>query len=219
MILSRTPYRISFFGGGTDFPAWYSQWGGCVLGATIDKFCYITVRHLPPFFDYKHRVVYSQLEHVREIADIKHPAVRAVLETFRVSEGLEIHYDGDLPARSGLGSTSAFIVGLIHALKALNGEMIAKQELADLTIRIEEEVLKENVGSQNSILTAFGGLNKIQFNRDRTYVVSPVIMARERIVEFQNHLVLFLRVFPNMEVKPQKPTWPISCEINKPLKI
>src|SRR3989338_9848690 len=117
MIISRTPFRISFFGGGTDYPAWYRQHGGGILGTTIDKYCYISCRYLPPFFEHKHRIVYTHVELVKELAEIKHPAVRAVLTTQGASDGLEIHHDGDLPARSGLGSSSAFMVGLINAMQ------------------------------------------------------------------------------------------------------
>ena len=121
MIISRTPFRISFFGGGTDYPEWYGEHGGAVLATTIDKYCYISIRELPPFFDHRFRVVYSIVENVKEIGDIQHPAVRGVLEWLKVAKGLEIHHDGDLPARSGLGSSSAFTVGLINAVHALDG--------------------------------------------------------------------------------------------------
>ena len=131
MIITRTPFRISFFGGGTDYPAWYLEHGGLVLATTIDKYCYITCRRLPPFFEHKHRIVYSHIENVREIAEIQHPAVRAVLGWLKVEEGLEIHHDGDLPARSGLGSSSSFTVGLLHAIRALRGQYVSKDELAD----------------------------------------------------------------------------------------
>src|SRR6266699_1379234 len=134
MIISRTPFRVSFFGGGTDYPAWYREHGGAVLATTIDKYCYISVRELPPFFDHKFRVVYSLVENVREIGEIQHPAVRGVLEWLKVSKGLEIHHDGDLPARSGLGSSSAFTVGLLHALYALKGRMPNKHQLVKESI-------------------------------------------------------------------------------------
>lgn len=162
---------------------------------TIDKYCYISCRQLPPFFEYKHRIVYSQVEYVQEIAEIKHPAVRGILETFGIHEGLEIHHDGDLPARSGLGSSSSFTVGLIHSLKALQGSIIAKRELASQAVYIEQEVLKENVGSQDQVLTAYGGLNRIDFNRDDSFVVTPIIMDKERIAALQNHMMLFFTGF------------------------
>lgn len=191
MIISRTPFRISFFGGGTDYPAWYRQYGGAVLGMAIDKYCYISIRRLPPFFDHKYRIVYSQVEHVNNRAEIRHPAVRGVLENMGVEDGLEIHHDGDLPARSGLGSSSAFTVGLIQALKALDGSIIAKKDLAARAVHIEQDVLKEHVGSQDQVLTAFGGFNKIEFQRDDTFTVTPMILAKERIAHFQSHMMLF----------------------------
>src|SRR5262245_61883357 len=130
MIISRTPFRISFFGGGTDYPAWYREHGGLVLATTIDKYSYISCRHLPPFFEHKSRIVYSKTELVKNVSEIDHPAVRAVLSWMKNDDGLEIHYDGDLPARSGLGSSSSFTVGFIHALTALLGKYVSKEELA-----------------------------------------------------------------------------------------
>jgi len=195
VIISRTPFRISFFGGGTDYPAWYHEYGGSVIGMTIDKYCYLSCRQLPPFFEYKYRIVYSMVEYVKEIAEIKHPAVRSILETFGIHEGLEIHHDGDLPARSGVGSSSSFTVGLIHSLKALQGFIISKRDLATQAIYIERDVLKENVGSQDQVLTAYGGLNRIDFYRDDSFVVTPIIMDKERIAALQNHMMLFFTGF------------------------
>ena len=123
MIITRTPYRVSFFGGGTDYPGWFREHGGAVLATAIDKYCYISCRHLPPFFEHKHRIVYSLIENVSRVDEIQHPAVRAALQWAKIEEGLEIHHDGDLPARSGLGSSSSFVVGLVHALHALDGKM------------------------------------------------------------------------------------------------
>lgn len=193
MIITRTPFRISFFGGGTDYPAWYREHGGAVLATTINKYCYISCRRLPPFFEHKHRIVYSLIENVRDIADIKHPAVRAVLATMRVAEdldGLEIHHDGDLPARAGLGSSSSFTVGLIHAIRSLRGQYVSKDELAREAIHIEQDVIRENVGSQDQVSAAFGGLNRIEFRRDDSVDVAPVIVERERLAALQDHLML-----------------------------
>src|SRR5579862_3424973 len=136
MIISRTPFRISFLGGGTDYPAWYRMHGGAVLGTTINKYCYITCRFLPPFFEHRLRVVYSKIEDCQSIDEITHPAVREVLRYLNIERGVEIHHDGDLPARSGLGSSSAFTVGLMHALYALKGQMPDKQRLAKESIYI-----------------------------------------------------------------------------------
>lgn len=190
MIISRTPFRISFFGGGTDYPAWYRENGGTVLSTTIDKYCYITVRYLPPFFEHKHRIVYSKIENVKKINDITHQSVRAGLEFFKFKDGVEIHHDGDLPARSGLGSSSSFTVGLLYALHALKGEMISKLKLAKEAIYIERDVLKENVGSQDQVAVAYGGFNKIIFYKDNDFRVEPITLRSERIIQLQDNLML-----------------------------
>jgi D-glycero-alpha-D-manno-heptose-7-phosphate kinase len=190
VIITRTPYRISFFGGGTDYPGWVREHGGAVLATAIDKFCYITCRRLPPFFEHKHRIVYSVIENVASVDQIKHPAVRAALQFENVREGLEIHHDGDLPARSGLGSSSSFTVGLVHALHALRGSMSNKAQLAKAAIHIEQELLKENVGSQDQVLAAYGGLNHVRFLPDGTFDVTPVIVPPQRKAELSSHLML-----------------------------
>ncbi|HMD36584.1 MAG TPA: hypothetical protein VKH42_16540 [Vicinamibacterales bacterium] len=190
MIISRTPFRISFFGGGTDYAGWFREHGGAVLATTIDKYCYISVRELPPFFEHKFRVVYSIVENVQSVAEIGHPAVRAVLESIGATTGLEIHHDGDLPARSGLGSSSAFTVGLLSAMHALNGRHVSKEALANEAIEIEQIRLKEPVGLQDQISAAFGGFNHVAFRRDGTFSITPVILPRERLDELQNHLLL-----------------------------
>ncbi len=195
MIITRTPFRISFFGGGTDYPAWFQEHGGTVLATSIDKYCYITCRHLPPFFEHKHRIVYSRIENVNDNNQIEHPSVRAVLNWANVQKGLEIHHDGDLPARSGLGSSSSFTVGLIHALKGLRGEMIDKDSLARDAIHIEQNIIQENVGSQDQISATFGGFNRIEFHRDGTFDVSPVIIKNSRRKELNDHLMLFFTGF------------------------
>jgi D-glycero-alpha-D-manno-heptose-7-phosphate kinase len=191
MIISRTPFRVSFFGGGTDYSDWYREHGGAVLATTIDKYCYISVRELPPFFDHRFRVVYSHVENVKEIAEINHPAVRAVLGWIKTDKGLEIHHDGDLPARSGLGSSSAFTVGLLNAIHALHGRHVAKDALAGEAIHVEQCLLKEPVGLQDQISAAFGGFNHISFRHDGAYEVRPIILPRERLAELQDHLLLF----------------------------
>lgn len=195
MIISRTPFRISFFGGGTDYPAWYKENSGAVLSTTIDKYCYISCRHLPPFFEFKHRIVYSKYEHINEIDEIVHPAVREVFRFMNVADGLEIHHDGDLPARSGLGSSSSFTVGLLHTLYALQGKMVTKKRLALEAIHIEQDMIKENVGSQDQVIVAFGGLNKIEFSGNHIIEVRPVTISDSRLQEFQEHLMLFFTGF------------------------
>jgi len=191
MIISRTPFRISFFGGGTDYPAWYRENKGTVLATTINRYCYITCRYLPPFFEHKHRIVYSKIENVKDISEIMHPSARAVLQFMKIREGIELHHDGDLPARTGLGSSSAFTVGLLHALYALKGVMLPKNRLATQAIHIEQEILKENVGSQDQILAAFGGFNRINFNLDGSFQIMPVILKKEKLEQLQKHLMLY----------------------------
>ena len=191
MIISRTPFRISFFGGGTDYPDWYRENGGAVLATTINKYCYITCRYLPPFFDYKSRVVWSHVEYVNSVEEIQHPSVRETLAFMNVDDGVEIHHDGDLPARSGLGSSSSFTVGLLHALYALRGQMTSNRKLARDAIYIEQERLHEHVGIQDQIVTSFGGLNHVVISPDGGYDVQPLILGRERSALLQNHLMLF----------------------------
>jgi D-glycero-alpha-D-manno-heptose-7-phosphate kinase len=191
MIISRTPFRVSFFGGGTDYPAWYREHGGAVIATTIDKYCYINVRELPPFFEHKFRLVYSVVENVKAVGEINHPAVRGCLEWMKVTTGLEIHHDGDLPARSGLGTSSAFTVGLINALRAFQGRYVSKDDLASQAIHVEQCVLREPVGSQDQIAAAFGGFNRITFQSDGTYQIDPMILPRERVNALQDHLMLF----------------------------
>ncbi len=191
MIISRTPFRVSFFGGGTDYPAWFKEHGGAVLATTIDKYCYISVRVLPPFFSHRFRLVYSVVENVTEISEIQHPAARAVLQWNGNTKGLEIHHDGDLPARSGLGSSSSFTVGLINAVKALEGQLVSKEELARDAIHIEQCMLREPVGSQDQVSAAFGGFNRITFRADGSFDLQPIILPRERQDRLQSHLMLF----------------------------
>jgi D-glycero-alpha-D-manno-heptose-7-phosphate kinase len=191
MIISRTPFRISFFGGGTDYPAWYKDHGGMVLGATIDKYCYLTCRYLPPFFKHRIRVVYSQIENCQTIDEITHPAAREVLRFLGMDRGVEVHHDGDLPARSGMGTSSSFTVGLLHGLYALKGYMPSKKQLALESIHIEQEMIKETVGSQDQVLVAFGGLNHIVFSPEGEISIRPVTVSSERLQELNSHLMLF----------------------------
>jgi D-glycero-alpha-D-manno-heptose-7-phosphate kinase len=195
VIISRTPFRISLFGGGTDYPAWFREHGGAVIGTAIDKYCYISVRHLPPFFEHHTRIAYSQVELVNDVSEIQHPAVRGVLTDRGITDGLEIHHDADLPARSGLGSSSAFTVGLLNALAALNNRMSSSRELAREAIRIEQDVLKENVGCQDQIWAAYGGFNRIDFFQDGTFSVAPIIVTPERRDELMRSTMLFFTGF------------------------
>ena len=191
MIISRTPYRISFFGGGTDYPAWYLKHGGQVLSTTIDKYIYISCRYLPPFFEHRIRLVYSKLETCADVSEIQHPAARAILNQAGISDGLEIHYDGDLPARSGMGSSSAFSVGLINALAAYKGEERSCEDLAKEAIYIEQEILSESVGSQDQMNAAFGGFNHIKFRPDGEIEVRKVEISDDRKTEIKDNLMLF----------------------------
>lgn len=191
MIITRTPYRMSFFGGGTDYPVWFREHGGAVLATTVDKYCYISCRYLPPFFEHRSRLVYSKIENVKSNSEIQHPAARGVLEFLGVNDGVEIHHDGDVPAQSGLGSSSAFTVGLLHAVKALQGVMPTKMELARQAIHVEQDVLQESVGCQDQVMAAFGGLMRVDFDPDGEIHVSPVILTSDRLDEFQRHLLLF----------------------------
>jgi len=195
VIISRTPFRVSFFGGGTDYPVWYNGNGGAVLATTIDKYCYLTCRFLPPFFDFQSRIVWSQVEHVTENSQIKHPAVRETLSFLGIDDGVEIHHVGDLPARTGLGSSSTFVVGLLHALYALRGTMPSKRQLALEAIHIERDRLGESVGSQDQVAAANGGLNRIDFGGGIEFRVSPIILAQERLDMLQDHLMLFFTGF------------------------
>jgi D-glycero-alpha-D-manno-heptose-7-phosphate kinase len=195
MIISRTPFRISLFGGGTDYPTWFREHGGSVIGTAIDKYCYISVRHLPPFFEHKSKIVYSRVELVKETSEIEHPAVRGILTDMAVTDGLEIHHDADLPARSGLGSSSSFTVGLLNALYALNARMISKRDLGREAIRIEQDVLKEDVGCQDQIWAAYGGFNRIDFHPDGSFSVLPFILPSARRAELAQSLMLFFTGF------------------------
>jgi len=198
MLLTKTPYRVSFFGGGTDYPDWYREHGGMVIATTINKYVRLSVRHLPPFFPHKHKVVYSKVETVSEVSEISHPAVRAVLTWMKWQTGLDLHYDGDLPARSGMGSSSAFTVGLIHCLHALQGKMIPKRALAKASIHIEQEVLKENVGCQDQVCASYGGFNCIEFHKDGGFSVSPIVAEPTRLAQLESSLTLvFTSMFRN----------------------
>ena len=195
MIITRTPFRISFFGGGTDYPAWYDEEKGAVLATTIDKYCYITCRRLPPFFPHRHRVVYSSVESVQSVDEIKHNAVREALRFMEIDDGMEIHHDGDLPARTGLGSSSSFTVGLLHALYALKGQLASKQQLAEDAIYVEQELIGEHVGAQDQMCAAWGGMNQIDFNPGRQISVHRLPLSRERCRELESHLMLYFTGF------------------------
>ena len=198
MLISRTPFRISFFGGGTDYPTWYEKHGGATLSATINKYCYITVRYLPPFFDYNYRIRYTQREETKTISEIKHPSVRECLSFLKFKRGVEMQHNADLPAGIGIGSSSSFTVGFLHALYALKGKMITKRKLAIDAIHVEQERIKENVGSQDQTSAAFGGFNRIKFDSDQVIQVNPITLNSEKMKKFQDHLMLFFTGFPRV---------------------
>ena len=195
MIITRTPFRISFFGGGTDYPLWYRENGGAVLSTTINKYCYISCRHLPPFFAYKYRIRYSFREETQNIAEIKHPSVRECLNFLKIGKGIEIVHTSDIPARSGIGSSSSFTVGFLNALYALTGKMVTKRNLVQDAIHVEQDLIKENVGSQDQVACAFGGFNKIEFGGEKEFYVYPMTLTKEKLNLLQDHLMLFFTGF------------------------
>jgi D-glycero-alpha-D-manno-heptose-7-phosphate kinase len=190
MIITKTPYRISLFGGGTDYNKWFEEKGGLIVGSTINRYCYISLRTLPNFFAHKSRVVYSKIEEVNGHSEIEHPAVRACLNYLDVNNEIELHHDGDLPARSGIGSSSSFTVGLLQAIHAYKNEMISKAALAKEAIHLEQKVMNENVGIQDQILASYGGMKIINMGPGDTYSVSPLILGKDYKKELQSHFML-----------------------------
>ena len=196
MIITRTPFRISFFGGGTDYPVYYKEHGGAVLSVTINKYCYVTCRYLPPFFDHKFRIRYSLREETNEIDDIKHPSVRECLKFVGIDRGIEMVHTSDIPAMSGIGSSSSFTVGFLNALYSLQGKMVTKRELAYRAMYVEQNLIGENVGSQDQIAAAFGGFNKIEFGgTEKHFTVYPVTLTNGKMDLIQDHLMLFFTGF------------------------
>jgi len=195
MVITSTPLRVSFFGGGTDYPIWYREHGGSVLSTTIDKNCYITCRRLPPFFEYHSRVSYSKVENVGRNDAIQHPSVRACLQFLNVDEGVEIHHVADLPARTGLGTSSAFTVGMLLGLYAMKNQMRDKQTLAAEAIHVEQELLQEAVGARDQVSAAYGGFNRINFHANGTIEVNRILTAPSRIAELEQHFALYFTGF------------------------
>jgi D-glycero-alpha-D-manno-heptose-7-phosphate kinase len=195
MVITSTPLRVSFFGGGTDYPVWYREYGGSVLSTAINKRCYITCRQLPPFFEYHSRISYSKVENVSTNDAIQHPSVRACLQHLGMDEGMEIHHVADLPARTGLGTSSAFTVGLLLGLHALKNEMRDKRALASEAIHVEQELLREAVGAQDQVSAAYGGFNRIDFQTNGSIEVNRILADPNRIEELQRHLALFFTGF------------------------
>ena len=191
MIISKTPYRVSFFGGGSDFPDWYLENGGLVLSTTINKYIFISCRNLPPFFRHKHRFVYSKIELIKKIKDTKHPIIKHVLDNFyknKIKDGLEIHYDGDFPARSGIGSSSTFTVGLINALNNYLSLSMSTKELAMKSIILEQKILKEKVGSQDQIAAAWGVSTKSDFLKMEIIQLIQYSLISKKLKVLKNNL-------------------------------
>jgi len=198
MIISRTPFRISFFGGGTDFPDWYNKYSGKVISTTIDKYCYISVRKLPPFFKYNYRIRYFKKEEVKKISQIKHASVRESLKYLNYNNPMEVIHFADLPAQSGLGASSSFTVGFINSLKALQGMRISKKNLYLDAILIEQKKIKENVGSQDQVSAAFGGFNVINFSKNllgRNQIEVSPVLNNKNIIELEKSVFLVFTGF------------------------
>jgi len=204
MIISKTPFRMSFFGGGTDFPEFYEKYGGAVISSTFDKYCYVTVRHLPRFFDYSTELTYAKTERVTSVSDIQHPAIREAMKFLDMHE-LRLSYDADLPARSGLGTSSSFAVGMLNSFYALKGKYADKHKLADEAIHLERVLCNEIGGVQDQIAASFGGLNRIDFSANG-YNVNPIIISPERKSQLESNLMLFFTGFSRFSSEIQSTT-------------
>lgn len=210
MIITRTPFRMSFFGGGTDMKDFFQEYGGAVLSTTFDKYCYVNVRHLPRFFDYSTEVAYSKIERVTALEDIQHPAVRNAMKMLNMHE-IRLTYEADLPARSGLGTSSSFAVGMLNAFHALKGKYVDKKRLADEAIYLERELCQEEGGWQDQIAASFGGFNRINFSKDG-YDVLPVIISKERKEQLNKSLMMFFTGFTRFSSDVQKANSGMSQE-------
>ena len=203
MIITKTPFRMSFFGGGTDLESFFREYGGAVLSTTFDKYCYVNVRHLPRFFDWKNEFSYSRTERVVKTEDIEHPAIRNAMKMLDMHE-IRLMYEADLPARSGLGTSSSFAVGMLNAFYVLKGKYVGKKKLADEAIYLERELCKEAGGWQDQIAASFGGMNRIEFNKDGTYCVRPIIIHPERKQQLNDNLLMFFTRFTRFSSEIQK---------------
>ena len=203
MIITKTPFRMSFFGGGTDMETFFRVHGGAVLSTTFDKYCYVNVRHLPRFFDYATELSYSKTERVTNTDDIQHPAIRNAMKMLDMYE-IRLTYEADLPARSGLGTSSSFAVGMLNAFYALKGKYADKKKLADDAIYLERVLCREAGGWQDQIAASFGGMNRIQFNKDGTYDVHPIIIHPDRKQQLNDNLLMFFTGFTRFSSEMQK---------------
>lgn len=202
MVITKTPFRMSFFGGGTDMKEFYEEYGGSVLSTTFDKYCYVTARNLPKFFDYTSEFVYARIERVTDIDQIQHPLIRNCMK-YQKMHHIHLAYDADLPARTGLGTSSAFAVGMLNAFHALKGEMVDKRKLADEAIYAERVLCNEAGGVQDQIAASFGGLNRIDMDGNG-YHVNPIIISHERKRELNDSLMLFFTGFSHMSAVVQE---------------
>ncbi len=202
MVITKTPFRMSFFGGGTDFPDFYNEHGGAVLSTTFDKYCYVNVRHLPPFFDYSSEISYSEIERVKSTDEIKHPSVRECMKYYDMRD-IRLTYEADLPARTGLGTSSSFAVGMLSAFHALKGKLKDKKSLAEEAIHLERVLCNEAGGVQDQIAVAFGGLNRIDFSA-AGFQVNPITISNERKNRLNSNLMMFFTGFSRFssEIQP-----------------
>ena len=205
MIITKTPFRMSFFGGGTDMPSFFNDYGGSVISTTFDKFCYVNVRHLPPFMPYMSELVHSKIERVNDIEDIEHPLIREAMRFHDIHE-IRLTYEGDLPARTGLGTSSTFAVGMINAFCALKGKYMSKRMLAEEAIKLEREILKEHGGWQDQIAAAYGGFNRIDF-KDNQFSVRPIVINPDRKKQLEENLMLFYTGIQRFSSDIQKNTF------------
>lgn len=203
MIITKTPFRMSFFGGGTDMESFFRENGGAVLSTTFDKYCYVTVRHLPRFFDFTTHLTYSKMEFVKNVDEIQHPAIRNAMKMLNMQE-IRLLYEADLPARSGLGTSSSFAVGMLNAFYALKGKYADKKKLADEAIYLERVLCEEAGGWQDQIAASFGGMNRIEFNKDGTYDVKPIIIHPDRKKQLNDNLLMFFTGFTRFSSDMQK---------------
>lgn len=202
MIITKTPFRMSFFGGGTDMPEFFNKHGGAVLSTSFDKYCYVNVRHLPRFFDYSTELSYAKIERVTDIDDIVHPLIRNAMKQLDMRE-IRLTYEADLPARSGLGTSSSFAVGMLNAFHALKGKYASKKDLADQAIYLERTLCNEAGGWQDQVAASFGGFNRINFN-DNGYEVLPIIISPDRKKQLNDNLMMFFTGFTRMSSEIQK---------------
>ena len=202
MVITKTPFRMSFFGGGTDIEEFFKKYGGSVLSTTFDKYCYVTVRHLPRFFEYKSHLTYSKIEYINKYEEIQHPAIRNAMKMLDMHE-LRLTYDSDLPAKSGLGTSSSFAVGMLNAFYALKGKYADKKKLADKAIYLERILCNEVGGWQDQIAASYGGFNRINFSLDG-YEVFPVIIPPDRKKQLNKNLLMFFTGFTRFSSDIQK---------------